>query len=84
MALQEEFEYSAFRCAFCNALNPSRKSRPIGPKLPSTSSSLSTNVVSATGIANALLSASQINSDDKKESSSTSTSERESGLKINK
>lgn len=34
MALQEEYEYAAFRCVYCNAMNPSRKSRPIAPKLP--------------------------------------------------
>lgn len=34
MALQEEYEYSAFRCAFCGAFNPSKKQRPLAPKLP--------------------------------------------------
>ncbi|XP_075167166.1 zinc-ribbon metal-binding protein lunapark [Haematobia irritans] len=33
MALKEDFEYTTFRCAFCNALNPARKSRPIAPRL---------------------------------------------------
>lgn len=28
MALQEDFEYVAFKCAFCGTLNPSRKIRP--------------------------------------------------------
>ena len=28
MALQEEFEYVAFKCAFCGVLNPARKLRP--------------------------------------------------------
>lgn len=34
MVSEEEYEYSAFKCAFCKALNPARKLRPIGPKLP--------------------------------------------------
>ncbi|KAL5282773.1 KIAA1715 family protein [Megaselia abdita] len=34
MALEEEYEYMTFRCAYCNYLNPSKKSRPVGPKLP--------------------------------------------------
>ncbi|XP_013115368.1 endoplasmic reticulum junction formation protein lunapark-B [Stomoxys calcitrans] len=33
MALKEDFEYTTFRCAFCNALNPARKSRPVAPRL---------------------------------------------------
>ncbi|XP_061400940.1 endoplasmic reticulum junction formation protein lunapark-A [Musca vetustissima] len=33
MALKEDFEYTTFRCAFCNALNPARKSRPAAPRL---------------------------------------------------
>lgn len=33
MALQEEYEYSAFRCAFCNFFNPAKKLRPLPPKL---------------------------------------------------
>ncbi|KAM6915897.1 endoplasmic reticulum junction formation protein lunapark-B [Xenentodon cancila] len=34
MALKEEFEYLAFRCAYCYFLNPARKTRPQAPKLP--------------------------------------------------
>lgn len=34
MALQEEYEYAAFRCAFCGAFNPSKKQRPQAPRLP--------------------------------------------------
>lgn len=34
MALEEEYEYMTFRCVYCNFLNPSKKSRPVGPKLP--------------------------------------------------
>ncbi|XP_050077752.1 endoplasmic reticulum junction formation protein lunapark-B [Anopheles maculipalpis] len=34
MVLKEEYEYTAFRCAFCNALNPSKKQRPVAPLLP--------------------------------------------------
>lgn len=34
MALQEEYEYAAFRCAFCAAYNPAKKQRPQAPKLP--------------------------------------------------
>lgn len=35
MALQEEYEYAAFRCAFCNFFNPAKKLRPMAPRLPS-------------------------------------------------
>uniref|UniRef100_A0A182PD21 Endoplasmic reticulum junction formation protein lunapark n=1 Tax=Anopheles epiroticus TaxID=199890 RepID=A0A182PD21_9DIPT len=34
MVLKEEYEYTAFRCAFCNALNPAKKQRPVAPRLP--------------------------------------------------
>ncbi|XP_052531555.1 endoplasmic reticulum junction formation protein lunapark isoform X1 [Tympanuchus pallidicinctus] len=34
MALKEEFEYIAFRCAYCFFLNPARKTRPRAPRLP--------------------------------------------------
>lgn len=34
MALQEEYEYAAFRCAFCGAYNGAKKQRPLAPKLP--------------------------------------------------
>ncbi|NXF31985.1 LNP protein, partial [Nyctibius bracteatus] len=34
MALKEEFEYIAFRCAYCFFLNPARKTRPHAPRLP--------------------------------------------------
>ncbi|XP_033956572.1 LOW QUALITY PROTEIN: endoplasmic reticulum junction formation protein lunapark-B-like [Pseudochaenichthys georgianus] len=34
MALREEFEYLAFRCAYCYFLNPARKTRPQAPRLP--------------------------------------------------
>ncbi|XP_061174766.1 endoplasmic reticulum junction formation protein lunapark-B-like isoform X2 [Saccostrea echinata] len=33
MALKEEFEYIAFRCAYCRFFNPARKQRPTAPKL---------------------------------------------------
>uniref|UniRef100_A0A336LNE8 Endoplasmic reticulum junction formation protein lunapark n=1 Tax=Culicoides sonorensis TaxID=179676 RepID=A0A336LNE8_CULSO len=36
MALQEEYEYTSFKCAFCQTLNPARKQRPIAPRLEST------------------------------------------------
>ncbi|CAL8389708.1 unnamed protein product [Gadus morhua 'NCC'] len=36
MALKEEFEYVAFRCAYCFVLNPARKARPQAPRLPET------------------------------------------------
>ena len=35
MALQEEYEYAAFRCAFCNFFNPAKKLRPLAPRLQS-------------------------------------------------
>nr|XP_009498712.1 PREDICTED: protein lunapark [Phalacrocorax carbo] len=34
MALKEEFEYIAFRCAYCFFLNPARRTRPQAPRLP--------------------------------------------------
>ncbi|XP_057193470.1 endoplasmic reticulum junction formation protein lunapark-B isoform X3 [Triplophysa rosa] len=34
MALKEEFEYIAFRCAYCYFMNPARKTRPQAPRLP--------------------------------------------------
>ncbi|XP_064825424.1 endoplasmic reticulum junction formation protein lunapark-B isoform X3 [Oncorhynchus masou masou] len=34
MALKEEFEYIAFRCAYCYVLNHARKTRPQAPRLP--------------------------------------------------
>ncbi|XP_038079158.1 endoplasmic reticulum junction formation protein lunapark-B-like [Patiria miniata] len=34
MALQEEFEYLAFKCAYCGVFNPSKKVRPQAPQLP--------------------------------------------------
>lgn len=34
MALKEEFEYLAFRCAYCYFVNPARKTRPQAPRLP--------------------------------------------------
>uniref|UniRef100_A0A3B3Z7T8 Endoplasmic reticulum junction formation protein lunapark n=1 Tax=Periophthalmus magnuspinnatus TaxID=409849 RepID=A0A3B3Z7T8_9GOBI len=34
MALKEEFEYIAFRCAYCYFLNPAKKTRPQAPRLP--------------------------------------------------
>lgn len=34
MALQEDYEYAAFRCAFCGAYNAAKKQRPLAPKLP--------------------------------------------------
>uniref|UniRef100_A0A4W5MUC8 Endoplasmic reticulum junction formation protein lunapark n=1 Tax=Hucho hucho TaxID=62062 RepID=A0A4W5MUC8_9TELE len=37
MALKEEFEYIAFRCAYCCFLNPARKTRPQAPRLPEVS-----------------------------------------------
>lgn len=40
MALKEEFEYIAFRCAYCYFLNPARKTRPQAPRLPEVTSEL--------------------------------------------
>lgn len=40
MALKEEFEYVAFRCAYCYFLNPARKTRPQAPRLPEVPSEL--------------------------------------------
>ncbi|XP_067229402.1 endoplasmic reticulum junction formation protein lunapark-B isoform X4 [Chanodichthys erythropterus] len=34
MALKEEYEYVAFRCAYCYFMNPARKTRPQAPRLP--------------------------------------------------
>ncbi|EDV59501.1 endoplasmic reticulum junction formation protein lunapark [Drosophila erecta] len=33
MLPKEEYEYTTFRCAFCNVLNPARKKRPVAPRL---------------------------------------------------
>jgi len=33
MALREEFEYVAYRCAYCFYWNPARKQRPVAPRL---------------------------------------------------
>jgi endoplasmic reticulum junction formation protein lunapark len=66
MALQEEYEYAAFRCAFCNTLNPAKKQRPIAPRLPSES-------WDAPGTPN------KIREIGKSEDSSTSPSEKDSG-----
>lgn len=38
MAFKEEFEYLSFSCCYCGTLNPSRKTRPSGPKFESTAS----------------------------------------------
>ncbi|XP_055018542.1 endoplasmic reticulum junction formation protein lunapark-B-like isoform X3 [Boleophthalmus pectinirostris] len=34
MALKEEFEFLAYRCAYCYFMNPARKTRPQAPRLP--------------------------------------------------
>lgn len=38
MVVKEEYEYAAFKCAYCNAFNPSKKVRPTAPRLTSQSS----------------------------------------------
>uniref|UniRef100_A0A2M4ASJ5 Endoplasmic reticulum junction formation protein lunapark n=2 Tax=Anopheles triannulatus TaxID=58253 RepID=A0A2M4ASJ5_9DIPT len=35
MALKEEYEFTAFRCAFCGLFNPAKKQRPLAPRLSS-------------------------------------------------
>lgn len=67
MALQEEYEYAAFRCAFCGTMNPSRKSRPIAPKLPMATPT------------HAIASGDDMKRRRESSSSSTSTSEKDSG-----
>ncbi|XP_071825363.1 endoplasmic reticulum junction formation protein lunapark-B-like [Apostichopus japonicus] len=47
MALQEEFEYLAFRCPYCGTFNPSRKTRPNAPKLPESLPSSSAELASS-------------------------------------
>merc|ERR1711983_619044 len=42
MALKEEFEYIAYRCAYCHYWNPARKQRPTAPKLEATRPQVST------------------------------------------
>lgn len=42
MALREEFEYIAFRCAYCYFLNPAKKTRPQAPRLPESPAELRT------------------------------------------
>merc|ERR1712226_293593 len=34
MALKEEYEYVAFRCAYCGLSNPAKKGRPAAPRIP--------------------------------------------------
>jgi len=34
MALKEEYEYVAFRCAYCGLANPAKKGRPVAPRIP--------------------------------------------------
>jgi len=36
MALQEEYEYTSFKCAFCGTLNQAKKQRPVAPRLEGT------------------------------------------------
>lgn len=72
MASHEDYEYSAFRCAFCSALNPARKLRPIAPRLQMGDESLGVAALS-TGTA----------SGKEASSSSTSTSEKDSGMTEN-
>ncbi|XP_078334560.1 endoplasmic reticulum junction formation protein lunapark-B-like isoform X2 [Crassostrea virginica] len=50
MALKEEFEYIAYRCAYCGFLNPARKERPTAPKLEIDSPGPSRKLPSNTGI----------------------------------
>ncbi|XP_017149879.1 endoplasmic reticulum junction formation protein lunapark-B isoform X1 [Drosophila miranda] len=33
MLPEDEYVFTSFRCAFCNALNPARKKRPVAPRL---------------------------------------------------
>jgi len=35
MVSEEEYDYAAFRCAFCKTLNAAKKLRPIGPRISS-------------------------------------------------
>lgn len=66
----EDYQYTAFRCAFCKALNPARKFRPVCQKLPNESGAESSTPKPISG-------------NDNTSSSSTSTSERESGITNN-
>ncbi|XP_075385039.1 endoplasmic reticulum junction formation protein lunapark isoform X1 [Tenrec ecaudatus] len=50
MALKEEFEYIAFRCAYCFFLNPARKTRPQAPRLPEFSFEKKQSVESASSV----------------------------------
>lgn len=70
MAQQEDYEYTAFRCAYCNTLNPSRKLRPVAPRLPSAADSPAVK---------ALTSGDDAKQNPVNSSSSSSTSERDSG-----
>lgn len=71
MVSQEEYEYSAFKCAFCKALNPSKKMRPVAPRLP-----LPTMTVGAGE--QSTLQRSAIAARSEEPSSSTSVSDKES------
>lgn len=41
MATLEDYEYSAFRCAFCKVLNPAKKIRPKAPAIENIGSTFS-------------------------------------------
>lgn len=75
MVSQEEYEYSAFKCAFCKALNPAKKLRPVAPRLPLPAMPLSGMTA---GEQQSILQRSAIAARSEEPSSSTSVSDKES------
>ncbi|XP_019713194.1 endoplasmic reticulum junction formation protein lunapark-A isoform X1 [Hippocampus comes] len=53
MALKEEFEYVAFRCAYCYFLNPARKTRPQTPRPPEFTGELKMSSVAPSSLSSA-------------------------------
>lgn len=41
MVSEEEYEYAAFKCAFCKTLNSAKKLRPVAPRISSHTPNLS-------------------------------------------
>lgn len=73
MVSEEEYEYSAFKCAFCKTLNPAKKLRPVAPRLPVPSMPSGASAVEQSVLQRAAIAARA-----EEPSSSTSTSDKES------
>lgn len=73
MVSQEEYDYSAFKCAFCHAYNPAKKLRPSAPKIPIPSQPGLVGDQSF-GVSRSVL----LGQNEKESASSTSTSDKDS------